>query len=266
MKKVSVIMGVFNGEKYLRNAIESILDQSFLDFDFIICNDGSTDNTKSIITEYAISDDRVILLNNTTNKGLGYSLNKCIEASNSEYLVRMDGDDYSISSRLEVLVDTIENNSEYSVIGTAMTLFDSEEEWGQTTPITYPTSYQVYKGPAVAHATVIMRRSAIISVGMYNVACDEYRIEDYDLWCRLNEKGFSIMSINKKLYKCRWDRNDYYSRRKYKHLLGLVKYKLHWSKKMNLGIKGKFHALVVFAKAITPTFIKKLHHRRKLSK
>ena len=101
MPKISVIMGVHNGEKTLPRAIESILNQTFADFELIICDDCSSDSTVHVINDYIRKDDRVILIKNKSNSGLAASLNNCIKISKGEYIARMDDDDVSHAERFE---------------------------------------------------------------------------------------------------------------------------------------------------------------------
>jgi glycosyltransferase EpsE len=116
------------------------------------------------------------------------------------------------------------------------------------------------------YATALMRKDVITKIGGYNIACDKYRIEDYDMWCRLIEANYEIMNTTEFLYKCRWDPKNYYKRRKLAHLLGYAKYKFHWSKRLGFGIDGYIHAFLVLIKAFVPTQIKKRYHRMKLNK
>ena len=95
MPKVSVLMGVFNCEKTVEKAIESIQQQSFSDWEMIICDDGSNDNTTSIIQSIAQTDERIILIQNEANHGLAYTLNHCLQYATGEYCARMDGDKYT---------------------------------------------------------------------------------------------------------------------------------------------------------------------------
>jgi len=97
--KISVIMSVYNGEKYLGEAIDSVLGQTFTDFDFIIVNDGSTDGSPGIIQSYR--DERIRVINNEKNIGLTKSLNKAIKESGGEYIARQDADDISLPERFE---------------------------------------------------------------------------------------------------------------------------------------------------------------------
>src|SRR5699024_2482214 len=128
------IMGVYNASKYIELAIESILKQSYTDFEFIICDDGSTDDTLRKLKEAEKNDSRIKIIENNSNSGLGYTLNRCIQSANGKYLVRMDGDDISTKDRIKKLVELAEENPKYPVIGSAMILFDDEQEWGKTKP------------------------------------------------------------------------------------------------------------------------------------
>ena len=116
---ISVIMSVYNGANYMKTGIESILNQSFSDWEFIICDDGSTDNTFQIMEEYAKKDKRIVLLKNENNMGLSYSLNKCIEISKSNILARQDADDESMSDRFEKQLKFVLDHPEYAIVGTA---------------------------------------------------------------------------------------------------------------------------------------------------
>jgi len=113
--KISVIMSVYNGEKYLREAIESILNQTFRDFEFIIINDGSTDKTSEILSSY--NDPRIVIINNKRNIGLTKSLNKGLKMVKGEYIARQDADDVSLPERLERMVNFLDMNRDVGLLG-----------------------------------------------------------------------------------------------------------------------------------------------------
>jgi glycosyltransferase involved in cell wall biosynthesis len=121
--KVTVLMPVYNGEKYLREAIESILNQTFIDFEFLIINDGSTDRSVEIIESY--SDPRIRLVHNERNMKLIATLNKGLELARGEYIARMDCDDISLPERLAKQVAFMDANPEVGVLGTAFQTIDS---------------------------------------------------------------------------------------------------------------------------------------------
>ena len=122
--KVSIIMSVYNGEKYLQEAIESILNQSYSGFEFIIVNDGSTDYTEEILNEY--TDSRIVRINNQENIGLARSLNRAIETAHGELIARMDADDISAPDRFEKQVAYLDAELEVSVLGTYMKQIDAD--------------------------------------------------------------------------------------------------------------------------------------------
>ena len=122
---VSVLMPVYNVEKYIGEAIESILNQTFNDFEFIIIDDASTDNTVSVIEKF--SDNRIKLIRNETNIKLAASLNKGLRIAQGKYIARMDGDDISLPHRFQKLYEFLENNPSVDICGSAMRVFGNEE-------------------------------------------------------------------------------------------------------------------------------------------
>lgn len=118
MPKVSVVMPAFNAEKYIREAVDSILNQTFTDFEFIIINDGSTDHTKEIILEY--DDPRIVLLENEKNSGIVVTLNKGIQFARGEYIARMDSDDISLCNRIERQVLFLDSHAHIGLIGSVL--------------------------------------------------------------------------------------------------------------------------------------------------
>lgn len=201
--KVSVIMSVYNGEKYLREAVESILNQTFRDFEFIIINDGSTDKSGEILEEYAKKDSRV-RLSHQENMGLTKSLNRAIRLAKGEYIARMDADDISLPQRLEKQVRFLNKNPEIVLVGTGYYEIDASGKIiGRKTP---PSSLSELKKILVKynpffHASVVIRRKVLEKVGLY----DEKMIyaQDYDLWLRIGGK-FKVANLPYILMKKRY--------------------------------------------------------------
>ena len=121
MPKISVVMPAYNAEKYIGEAIESILNQTFKDFEFIIINDGSVDHTKEIIREY--NDPRIVLLENDKNRGIVLSLNKGLDAATGKYIARMDADDIALKNRFERQVEYLDEHKDIGVLGTGICTF-----------------------------------------------------------------------------------------------------------------------------------------------
>jgi glycosyltransferase EpsE len=213
MTSISVIMGVYNGENSVQRAIDSIVQQSFKDWEFIICDDASCDETYRVLDLYA-TDDRIKIIRNDQNLGLAASLNKCIENSSAKYLVRQDADDYSYPNRLQVLYDAIKASDEVAVIGSNADLFGADGGvWGEYL-LDDPVEKNWVKRNQIIHATTIMDKFQILTVNGYDSKAG--RMEDYDLWVRLVANGGKIAKIKESLYAVHWDIKDY-SRRKMKY-------------------------------------------------
>ena len=166
---ITVLMSVYNGERYLHEAIESILNQTFTDFEFLIINDGSTDSTRDIITSY--TDSRIRLIDNEQNIGLTKSLNKGIDLARGKYIARMDADDISMPERLEVQYNFLEKNIEYSLVSSGAYLID--ENNNQIGELYRPYNYEMILGyifffNPIIHPSVLFEKKEIIECGKYN--------------------------------------------------------------------------------------------------
>lgn len=183
---ISVVMPVYNGERFLRDAVESILKQSFADFEYIIVDDGSTDQTSQILEEYRLLDSRIYIHANPTNKGIIKSLNTGCELSSGRYIARMDADDISLPNRLEKQLDYLEWHSEVGILGTSAEIIDKEgNAIGEVRLSDSPleTKWQMFFENRLMHPTVMMRRMVLEKVGFYRI--DAIGAEDYDLWTRV---------------------------------------------------------------------------------
>jgi len=192
--KISVLMSVFNSEEYLQTAIDSILSQNFNNFEFIIVNDGSTDNTAKILASY--NDPRIRIINNELNIGLTKSLIRGLKIATGQYIARMDADDISLPTRLEKQIDVLENNLNIGLLGTSWFSIDT---CGQKLNLS-----RVYSGPEsvhfMCHGSVMIRKDYFDSVGGYR-SIFKYA-QDYDLWLRLREVS-NVVNIVEPLYMLR---------------------------------------------------------------
>lgn len=180
---VSVVMSVYNSSNYLREAIDSILNQTFLDFEFIIINDGSTDSSLSIIQSY--SDKRIRVINNDENKGLIYSLNKGIEISKGKYIARMDADDISVQERLKKQVDFLEIHSNVGVLSSDYSSFnDSGSKYLKSIVGNVKIKTNLLFTATICHPSLMIRNSVIDNYSFKYSAEAKY-VEDFDLWTRM---------------------------------------------------------------------------------
>jgi len=185
--KVSVLMSVYNGERYLREALESILNQTFSDFEFINIDDGSTDTTWRILNDY--DGARIRLVRNEENIGLAGSLNKGLELARGEFIARMDADDISLPERFARQVEFLDAHPEIGVVGTAYQMIDAQ---GRLKDIPQPTTAPMILkwrgcfGSPLAHPAIMARKELLERVGGYN---EHFRTsQDYDLLQRLSGK------------------------------------------------------------------------------
>ena len=202
--EISVVMPAYNAEKYIEEAIQSILDQSFKDFEFIIINDGSADNTLNLVQEFQKKDDRIVLIDRE-NMGLVHSLNEGISKSKGEYIARMDADDISLENRFIEQLKFMKSNS-VDICGSSVQLFTGKNDikvWS------YPLldrdiKFSLLFSCTFAHPGVMMRRRIFSSL--------RYRdckyAEDYRLWVDAALSKFKMANINKVLLKYRLHENQ----------------------------------------------------------
>lgn len=185
---ISVVMSVFNGERFLSEAMSSILDQSFTRFEFIVINDGSTDRSDEILESYRSKDSRIQIVHQA-NCGLVDSLNRGCDLARGEYIARMDADDVAMRDRLMSQIRFMEMHPEVGVVGGDVEFIDANGRL-----LNIPKSPLIRRDYARAlldrcvlwHPTVLMRKATFISVGGYRNVVDA---EDYDLWLRIAEQS-----------------------------------------------------------------------------
>lgn len=197
---VTVIMSVHNGRRFLSAAVNSILHQTFRDFEFIIINDGSTEPVDDIIE--GIFDSRIIYIKQR-NVGLTRSLNRAIDMSHGEYVARMDSDDVSDATRLEKQLRQVEINPELDMVGTFFDIIGENDKLIRSRALLTDPLYRLWRlqfHNNYAHGSMMMKKSSVQRIGKYNVAL-KYA-QDYDLWRRLSGKC-NTMIIPEALYRYR---------------------------------------------------------------
>lgn len=229
MAKVSVIMGVYNckNKKLLRKSIQSIIDQTYADWEFLICDDGSTDDTLEVLTKFEGKDSRIRIIGYEQNKGLAYALNQCIACSNGEYIARQDDDDASEVIRFARQVDFLDKHQEYAIVGCTAKVYDESGSWGEYKLEEKPVIKTFLWNSPFAHPTVMMRKNALVSSGCYRVAKETRRCEDYDLFMRMYSLGYYGYNLQEHLYRYRIVNNVHkkYRPMKYRIDEAIVRYK-----------------------------------------
>lgn len=182
---ISVVMGIYKDEKHVKLAVQSVLDQTYTNFEFIIINDGSLDRSPEIVKSF--NDPRIRLINQTWH-GLVYALNQGIKLARGEFIARQDADDISLPSRFEKELAWITQDERRGLVGSFFTYIHERTSSPTSITITTPTKHKdlvqhlTYVNP-FAHGSILARKQAMVDAGPY---CDEYiHIEDFDLWRRL---------------------------------------------------------------------------------
>lgn len=252
MSRVSVIMGVYNCEKTVAASIDSILSQTFTDWEFIICDDGSTDGSYSILQGYEKRfPSKIKVYKNDKNMGLTKTLNICLSYCDSEYIARMDADDVSLPERFQKQVDFLDGNKEYGFVGCLTAKFDENGVWATTSSIEKPTSSDFLWGSCFAHPTVLLRKSALDSVGCYRESSNTNRCEDYDLWLRMYAAGIIGYNLQEILFYYYEGKNSY-PKRKYRYRINEAKVRLHGFKALGLMPKGHIYVVKPLVVGLLP--------------
>lgn len=182
MALASVLLPNYNNASFLKEAIDSVLNQSFTDFELVIIDDGSTDNSIEIIKSYA--DSRVILIEKEKNSGIVDSLNLGLKHCNKKYILRMDGDDISVPDRFEKLVTFMEKHPQIGVCSSSLQLFGALNEVRNVDRGSKRLKAGMIHGTTVPHAPCIMRTS-ILKENNIQYRNDHPHMEDYDLFFRM---------------------------------------------------------------------------------
>lgn len=196
---ISIIMSVYNGEKYLSQSIESILRQTFKDFEFIIVDDASTDSSYRIIQEYAKSDERIIIIKNPSNLGLAQSLNIALSHARGNFIARMDADDIALENRLEAQLSYLKENPEIVLIGSSVYFVDSKNNIVSRTHVSSDPEIlkkQLYYQNICAHPTWMFKREILKDLKGYR---DLPVAQDYDFLLRLCFLKSDISNIDSPL-------------------------------------------------------------------
>ncbi len=207
MAKISIIMGIYNCAPTLSEAIDSILMQTFTDWQLVLCDDGSEDHTYEVAKAYqGRFPEKIILLRNERNMGLNCTLNRCLHVATGEYIARMDGDDISLPTRLEKEAAFLDAHPEYAIVSTPMIFFDETGDWGRCYAIEKPCKHDFIRhSPVHCHAPCMICREAYLAVDGYTEDRRMLRFEDVNLWYKLYAKGYIGYNLDEPLYKMRDD-------------------------------------------------------------
>lgn len=214
MPEVSVLMGTYNEKSRMQaaQAIDSILNQTFRDFELLICDDGSELEFYHWLQEYCRKDARIRLLRNEKNCGLAAVLNRCLLYAAGIYAARMDADDIARPDRLEKQAAFLKQNREYAFVGSSAYLMDEHGIWGMRKMAQQPENKDfLYTSPFI-HPSVMFRRKVLVRMHGYCQRPDVLRAEDYELFMRMYAAGFRGYNIQEPLLEYREDACAYRKR------------------------------------------------------
>ncbi len=264
MPVLSVITGAYNVAScpHFSKSISSVLEQSFSDFEFIICDDGSTDNTEQLLLDFAKRDKRIILLKNEKNLGLAEALNKCLSVACGEYIARHDCDDYNDPERFKKQIEYLEANPDVSILGTGAYLFDETGVWGKDImPATVKNEDFLFTSP-YKHGSVMFRRASLLEMGGYNTDKKVLRNEDYELFMRMQTK-FRGENLDTPLYYFCEDKEAKH-RRKYRYRINEARVRFGGFKSLGLMPRALPYVIKPLVVGLIPTkILSKMQYKRR---
>ena len=254
-------MGIYNCASTLQEALDSLYAQTFQNFEIILCDDGSKDNTYEVALENQRQHDNIVLLRNEQNMGLNATLNKCLAVAKGEFIARMDGDDISLPIRFEKQVKFLDEHPEYAVVSAPMIYFDENGEFRRGAGKGEIEAQDFVHGSPICHAPCMARLDIVKSVGGYSVDDRLLRVEDYHLWFKIFAAGHKLYMMNECLYKMRDDRNATARRnwltRRNECYVKHIGYRM-----VGLPFYYQVYAIIPILKYLTPIFIYNYFHRK----
>lgn len=252
-------MSVYNCESTLAEAIESILAQSYKNWEFVICNDGSTDGSFQICKDYAAKyPGKFILVENDGNRKLAYSLNHCLSVATGKFVARMDGDDRSHPERFAKQVDYLVKHPDVDLVGCAAQRFNEKGLADIYYMDEFPDKYSMRKKPPFGHGMLMTYKRVYDALEGYTVLPRTERGQDYDLFFRFFHKGFRGINLQEALYDVRED-DGAIRRRTFK-----VRWRTYQTTRIGYRLLGypiswRIQAFVsVVVKSLTPFWAQKL--------
>lgn len=244
-------MGAYNCAATVPAAVDAIIAQTIHDWEMIICDDGSTDDTYEVLQSLAAKEPRIVLIRNQSNLGLAPTLNNCLKIARGEYTARMDGDDVCAPNRFEKELAVLANEPQFSLVSCAMEFYDDNGVYGVYHYKPYPQKTDFFKQSPFCHAGCMMRRCILDELGGYNESESVRRIEDFDLWFRLYKAGYKGCNLPDVLYSM-YDDRQAYKRRKFKFRLSSARLLYQIYREFKPGIKYLPRVAIPIIKGLLP--------------
>lgn len=267
-KKVSIIMAAYNAEKYIKYAIDSVINQTYNNWELIICDDCSTDNTHDIVKEYSLIDSRIKLIRNEKNSRQSKSRNNAFEKSDGQYIAILDADDSIHEDKIKKQVLFLENNPQYSFVGTnAYIIDDNNKITGTIKKLSNPKESTVIRNKGFVYSSIMVRRDVFEKIEGYTVSSITKTGEDYDLICKIYQEGLKGTNILEELYFYRVNPGNY-QRRNYEAYYNEFKVAMKhvkngWLKVNECEIYIVFYLFAPLIKGLVPSRLMRCYHNIK---
>lgn len=260
--KISILMGTHNGARFIGAAIRSLQAQTVSDWELIVCDDGSTDNTPAILADFAKHDQRIRVLHNAHKSGLPFTLNRCLARAQAPFIARMDDDDRCHPQRFAAQLAALQRHPEISIVGCQAYLFSEQGVYSERQVPEFPTANNVFRGQNFIHPTVLMRRDMLISVGGYSTSRWVLRAEDFDLWCKAYAYGYRGMNLPQKLFYYREDQTNIKRRTAQQHR-NVFRIMRTWGPALNLSWRETcYQGLPLLKSFLANPLVRAYHYRR----
>ena len=267
MPRVSVIMGVYNTprKEMLEQSLGSILNQTYKDFELIICDDGSTNDCVQWAKDICKNDKRVKFIENEKNKGLAYTLNHCLEIASGEYIARMDDDDISHLDRFEKQVSYLDKIAEIGLVASNMNLFDENRGiWGERKYKENVVAKDFLYRVAVAHPTIMARKESYDIVSGYRDLKKTLRVEDYDCFMRMYARGVKMYNFQEPLLDYR-ENELCAKKKKYKYRFNELYVRYNGFKKLKiLNLKSLLFVIKPLIAGLIPQKVVKIGQKKRM--
>lgn len=255
-------MGIYNCAPFLQEALDSLYAQTYKNFEIILCDDGSKDDTYKIAKENQEKHPEIVLLKNPRNLGLNQTLNNCLAVAKGEYIARMDGDDISLPDRFEQEVQFLDTHSEYAIISGPMIYFDELGEFRRGKVGGEVTKMDFIQGTPFCHAPCMVRKEAYDAVEGYSVSPKLLRVEDYHLWFKMYAAGFKGWNLSSPIYAMRDDRNAR-KRRRFKTRVNASKLQIWGYRKLGIPFWYWIFALRPILVGLLPSPLYNILHKKR---
>lgn len=253
--EISILMGVYNSVSTLAAAMDSVLSQSFENFEFVICDDASTDGSWDMLCAYRERDPRVVLIRNEKNLGLGTTLNRCLSVARGRYIARQDADDISEPERLERTLRYLQNtNAPYA--GCGVLVFDDGGIWSKRLFPEKITRHIIAQKNPFFHPTMLFRREVMEAAGGYRVVEYTRRTEDYDLVMRLAGRGIIGQNLQEYLYHV-YEPMDAYKRHTLRTRWYEIRTRVYGLRRMRSPAKDYIYLVKPVIMCLIPRFLRK---------